>query len=79
VNTFSYYQWRAISMLKRARILLEDLSKSQMRHLSYAQLPNGKTLLHALKRNQDSIAYLFETVHDPQVDKVPFYVPVLED
>jgi hypothetical protein len=51
VNTFSYYQWRTISLMKRSRLLVEDLSKGQLRALSYAQLPNGRTLLHALKRN----------------------------
>jgi hypothetical protein len=30
VNTFSYYQWRSMHLLKRARILLEDLSTTQI-------------------------------------------------
>jgi hypothetical protein len=36
VNSFSYYQWRTMHLLKRARILLEDLSVPLLQTLSFA-------------------------------------------
>lgn len=36
VNTFSYYQWRTLTLLKQQRLLIEDFSKNQLRALSYA-------------------------------------------
>ena len=36
VKTFSFYQWRQLSLLKRSRIIVEDLSKDQLKSLCYA-------------------------------------------
>ena len=30
VNTFSFYQWRSMTLLKKARLLVEDLTKNQV-------------------------------------------------
>lgn len=77
VNSFSFYQWRQLSLLKRSRILIEDFSQKQLRSLCFTQTPSGKTILHQFKRNQDSIRQLFSLVQEDEKD--PFYVPVLED
>ena len=63
-------------LLKRARILLEDLSTTQIQQLTFSQLPNGRTLLHQLKHNPESIEQIFSAVNDRQQT---FYVPILED
>jgi hypothetical protein len=43
-------------------------------------MPNGKTILHMLKNNIDSIKALYQIVSVRESeDKEPFYVPILED
>eukprot|EP00347_Sterkiella_histriomuscorum_P012361 403368887 len=79
VNTYNFYQWRALNLIKNQRLIVNDISKKQLQNLSFTQLPNGKTLMHMIKRNQESIKALYSQVYDKNVDLIPFHVPILED
>jgi len=81
-KTFSYYTFRALEIFasKEREIKLEEYRDIAIfKQLCYAQNPNGETLLHSIRTNQESINYLFESINRiSENEKMPFYIPLLE-
>lgn len=80
VQTFSFFEWRAMDMIDSRQITFVDLPVDKLKELSFAQLPSGKTLMHLVAENKSGAEYLLKIFGvDDDPTSQPFYLPVYED
>mmetsp|Transcript_23093 Transcript_23093/g.22503 ORF Transcript_23093/g.22503 Transcript_23093/m.22503 type:complete len:358 (+) Transcript_23093:178-1251(+) len=80
VNTFNFFYWRLMGLLKKKVYHLDEISTEHIQELSYTQIPNGQTYLHLIMKNENLVKEMFERVKKTEIEtEDAFYLPIFED